>query len=720
MTSCEVEKVVKLYRSVYGYPSLTDARVLNINDAGLYIQSLWTQRNLERKTNQRFLQTCLLDAELKPTLESFPVDVTNEQMHATTLDEQYRAILRQVTIDNAQKQFIEIWDRQRLIKNYDLSAMEIHGDVYTDNEFSCFEWSSDNSKILYIAEKKLPKSEPFYKQKSVKKDKENNGGNETTVGNEHIYKPDWGEQLVGKHRPVVAVLDIALDTIEILSGIPDELSPGQALWTKDGLGVVGVARKHEPRHLGLVACTNRLSWIFYLKNGEYQKLSNDGCAVLTPRFSPDGKHLVWLEREVGGVHHNAHRLMYLDFESEDKEVQVVVNIIETDAVTDNGKKFHGLYGRLRPRCWSNDSRYVILSTPQQHNICSYIVDIKTKRIIEILNEEGSLSVLDIKNNIVTFLKTSLLSLPTLYVGKLTPETFESGNMVRRQLGQESTINVLDNHMYDCTEYVYDNDDEIKNFNFTYFGPKTGESKSVPFVVVPHGGPHSNFVNAFSFDYTFMNALGFAVVQVNYRGSTGMGSKNVEFLQGKVGDTDVKDCVTATQQVLAKYPWLNPDQIGLSGGSHGGFLVTHLSAQHPDLYKAVVARNPVIDIAAMYTLSDIPDWCNAEMNYPYRPEAVYNKSWEQYVEMSTKMLKASPIIHVNKVKAPTLLCIGLNDLRVSPSQGKLWYNRLKENNVKTKLLVYDDNHPLSCGVAEIDNVINACLWLMEHITPTKKL
>lgn len=75
-----------------------------------------------------------------------------------------------------------------------------------------------------------------------------------------------------------------------------------------------------------------------------------------------------------------------------------------------------------------------------------------------------------------------------------------------------------------------------------------------------------------------------MVQVNYRGSTGMGSKNVEYLQGRVGDVDVKDCVTATQEALKKYPWLNPEQIGISGGSHGGFLATQLSAQYPVSFK----------------------------------------------------------------------------------------------------------------------------------------
>lgn len=74
---------------------------------------------------------------------------------------------------------------------------------------------------------------------------------------------------MGKHRPVVVILDTEADTITPLSGIADDLSPGQPQWTPDGEGIVGVAWIHEPRYLGLISCTNRESWIFHLKNGEY-------------------------------------------------------------------------------------------------------------------------------------------------------------------------------------------------------------------------------------------------------------------------------------------------------------------------------------------------------------------------------------------------------------------------------------------------------------------
>lgn len=53
-------------------------------------------------------------------------------MSTLTKNEERRAVLRQATIDNSTKQFIEIWDKQHFVKNYDLSALDVHGDVYTD------------------------------------------------------------------------------------------------------------------------------------------------------------------------------------------------------------------------------------------------------------------------------------------------------------------------------------------------------------------------------------------------------------------------------------------------------------------------------------------------------------------------------------------------------------------------------------------------------------
>lgn len=83
-------------------------------------------------------------------------------------------------------------------------------------------------------------------------------------GEEHVFRQDWGETLPGCHHPVLCVCELASGIVTLPDGIPDELSVGMALWVPDG--IVGVGWPHVPRRLGIVFCTNRLSYIFHLTN----------------------------------------------------------------------------------------------------------------------------------------------------------------------------------------------------------------------------------------------------------------------------------------------------------------------------------------------------------------------------------------------------------------------------------------------------------------------
>ena len=202
---------------------------------------------------------------------------------------------------------------------------------------------------------------------------------------------------------------------------------------------------------------------------------------------------------------------------------------------------------------------------------------ETKVITEIDNDSSSLLILDVKNDFVLFRRTSLLEPSVLLIGTFNDRTL--GQISRSAIAQSSAIPGFENLTYEAIEHKYENSDKVKDFNSIYFGPKTGAQKSHPLIVVPHGGPHSSFANIFSIDYSVFSLLGFGVLLVNYRGSAGMGADNIEYLQGKVGDADVKDCVKAMRDALSKFSWLSESRVCLCGGSHGGFLVAHLSGQY---------------------------------------------------------------------------------------------------------------------------------------------
>ena len=193
--------------------------------------------------------------------------------------------------------------------------------------------------------------------------------------------------------------------------------------------------------------------------------------------------------------------------------------------------------------------------------------------------------------------------------------------------------------------------------------KSLEGKKPPLIVVPHGGPHSCTPTSFVPSAAFLCTQGgYAMLFVNFRGSTGFGQDALESLAGRIGRVDVSDVVTATKQVCASGV-VDPDRVGICGGSHGGFLVGHCIGQYPELFKAGAMRNPVTNVASMVTASDIPDWCYVETF----GTGYYN--WKEFRgptrEELDAMWSSSPIAHIDDVVAPTLIALGMSDERVPP-------------------------------------------------------
>jgi len=233
----------------------------------------------------------------------------------------------------------------------------------------------------------------------------------------------------------------------------------------------------------------------------------------------------------------------------------------------------------------------------------------------------------------------------------------------------------------------------------------------PTAIIHHGGPHSALFVGFFLYPTLFAKLGLKTLFINYRGSIGLGRDYVRMLCGQCGTMDVQDCVHAIKYHIEKSQ-IDPHNMVLFGGSHGGFLVTHLSGQHADMnFAACIARNPVIDIAGMLEGTDISDWCWTE--------AVHNHSFDFNSRPSpaqlSKMLECSPISHVDKVKVPTLMMVGSKDRRVPKTQGLKWYFALKAiGQAPTKCYVYDDKHDLQKVEVDSDVFINVATWILKHL------
>lgn len=199
----------------------------------------------------------------------------------------------------------------------------------------------------------------------------------------------------------------------------------------------------------------------------------------------------------------------------------------------------------------------------------------------------------------------------------------------------------------------------------------------PLLVQPHGGPHSAAVTEFSYARAAAVLHGYRFVDVNYPGSTGFGQQTIEDLPAQLGTLEVEATLAAGRYLrdelhLATSPAAR-NQTLLMGGSHGGWTACHLTARWPEEYGAVVMRNPVTDLVANASMTDIPDWCyeEAAIAYPLgSPPSLVSP--EEY----RRLYDLSPLRHAHRVTTPTLLLIGLEDRRVPPNQGRAWYHALK--------------------------------------------
>jgi acylaminoacyl-peptidase len=242
-------------------------------------------------------------------------------------------------------------------------------------------------------------------------------------------------------------------------------------------------------------------------------------------------------------------------------------------------------------------------------------------------------------------------------------------------------------------------------------PNKSKHHRPPLIVVPHGGPHSVSSTIYLPAVAFLCGHGgYAMLFVNYRGSIGFGQGPIDALSTRIGDLDVQDVVAATVKVKES-GLVDPDRLGVCGGSHGGFLTGHLKSQYPDLFQAAAMRNPVVNIASMVTATDIPDWTYVEACGSY--------DWKQFrpptADQLQTMWEKSPVRHVEAVKTPTLVALGLKDLRVPPSQGLEWFHTLRSMGVPTKLLTYEgDDHALAGVATEADHWINIKRWFDQYL------
>ncbi|MCO1660850.1 S9 family peptidase [Pseudonocardia humida] len=226
----------------------------------------------------------------------------------------------------------------------------------------------------------------------------------------------------------------------------------------------------------------------------------------------------------------------------------------------------------------------------------------------------------------------------------------------------------------------DADGASRNAHGLYYPPanpqRTGaEGELPPLLVMIHGGPTASARPVLSLGVQFWTSRGFAVVDVDYGGSTGYGRDYRDQLLGQWGVIDVADCLAAAAW-LAKQGRADPDRLCIRGGSAGGYTTLAALAREDTPFAAGASHYGVADLEALAA-----DTHKFESRYLDRLVGPYPEARDVYVERS-------PIHHVDRLRRPLLVLQGSEDEIVPPAQSEVIVAALRERGIPVGYLLFE--------------------------------
>jgi len=199
----------------------------------------------------------------------------------------------------------------------------------------------------------------------------------------------------------------------------------------------------------------------------------------------------------------------------------------------------------------------------------------------------------------------------------------------------------------------------------------------------HGGPHAQYGHNFFDEFQVYAGAGYAVVYTNPRGSQGYGESFAQAVVGDWGGGDYADVMAALDEALARHPFIDPDRLGVLGGSYGGFL-TSWTVGHTKRFKAACSERAVNCQYTMFGTSDIGHSFNVvELGGPL--------PWEDMA----RYIERSPLTYAKDIATPLLILHSEDDLRCPIEQAEQLFVALKKLGREVRFVRFPgENHEMS--------------------------
>jgi len=231
-----------------------------------------------------------------------------------------------------------------------------------------------------------------------------------------------------------------------------------------------------------------------------------------------------------------------------------------------------------------------------------------------------------------------------------------------------------------------------------------EGKTYPVAFLIHGGPQGSFGNGWSYRWNPQTyaGQGYAVVMIDFHGSTGYGQAFTDAISQHWGDRPLEDLQKGWGAAQKQYPFLNGDKACALGASYGGFMVNWIAGNWNEPWKCLVNHDGVFDQRMM----------------GYATEELWFTEWEQGgtpYEKAANYEKFNPVNHVANWKKPILIVHGQLDFRIPVEQGLAAFTAAQRQGIESKFLYFpDENHWVLKPQNSVQwhDTVNG--WLKQHI------
>ncbi len=528
-----------------------------------------------------------------------------------------------------------------------------------------FTWSPDGKEIAFISS--TPGTEAA------------EASGDPMVITRYLYKPDAGEGMTrfnDNQRLHIFAVDLSSKQVrQLTQGNFDEHSVD---WSPDGKEILFVSNR-EPNQDEFFNYD-----IFALKvadNG-IRRLTATEYHEYEPLWSPDGKRIVFRGTRRG----------LTDRETTMEDTHVWVMNADGSDRREIGAVLDSRQGAPR---WSPDGAvyFTIQEHGSTHLVRLLISGGKPEFVVKDIGSVGSWSVAKDGSLAYSFASSQDAAELFLKASSAAPRKLTDLNA---QLFSGKRIAEVESFTFVSN----DNRFEVEAFLTKPLG-MTATSKH-PLVVIIHGGPHGQNGTAFNYKNQVYAARGWAVLNVNFRGSTGYGQKFADAVFGDQNGNEGQDVLYGVSAAVRRYLWIDRERMGIEGVSYGGQLTEWLITQTNE-FKAAIPTAGIVNLVSYNYMTYYNQYEEMEFGQFLHQGNLMDVAWER-----------SALKHVAAAHTPTLILHGENDNDVPIAEAEQFFIALKDVGTEAVFVRYPrEGHGLSETKHIIDSIDRSIVWYEKH-------